>query len=176
MKKIIAFAGSNSSTSINQKLVNFATSQLKNCEINSIKLTPYELPIFSEDVEKSEGYSDSLNDLLLVIKEADAVLMSVNEHNGAVSAFFKNVLDWLSRVEYKFLDGKKVFLMSASPGKRGALSAQEYTAGVLPRFGAAEVTRFTLPSFKENFADNKITNSELAEELASKLSEFEDSL
>ncbi len=176
MKKIIAFAGSNSSTSINHELVLCASEKLQTSEVEIIKLTSYPLVMFGEDVEKEKGYSETLKKLLEKLKEADAILISVNEHNGTVSAFFKNMLDWLSRIEYKFLDGKNIFLMSTSNGKRGALSSQEYTAGVLPRFGAAEITRFTLPSFSENFKEGKIINSELHSELKSKLSQFEASL
>jgi NAD(P)H-dependent FMN reductase len=176
MKKIIAFAGSNSSTSINHELVLCASKKIKNSTIDVIKLTSYPLPMFGEDIEKEEGYTDTLKSLLSTLKNADAILLSVNEHNGTVSAFFKNVLDWLSRIEYKFLGEKKVFLMSTSNGKRGALSSQDYTAGVLPRFGAGEITRFTLPSFSENFKEGKITNSELHSELELKLSQFEASL
>ncbi|HAT65380.1 MAG TPA: NADPH-dependent FMN reductase, partial [Flavobacteriaceae bacterium] len=49
-------------------------------------------------------------------------------------------------------------------------------AGVLPRFGAGEITRFTLPSFSENFKEGKITNTELNSELELKLSQFEASI
>ena len=173
MKKIIAFAGSNSSTSINHKLI-LSVSEKINNKVEVIKLTSYPLPMFGEDIERNEGYSETLKSLLSVFHNADAILISVNEHNGTVSAFFKNVLDWLSRIEYKFLAKKNVFLMSTSNGKRGALSSQEYTAGVLPRFGAGEITRFTLPSFSENFKEGKITNTELNSEL--KLSQFEASI
>ena len=176
MKKIIAFAGSNSSTSINHELVLFASEIIKNNQVEVIKLTSYSLPMFGEDIERKEGYSETLKSLLSVINNADALIVSVNEHNGTVSAFFKNVLDWLSRIEYKFLNGKNIFLMSTSNGRRGALSSQEYTARVLPRFGAEEITRFTLPSFSENFKEGKITNPELNSELELKLSQFEASL
>ncbi|MEZ4858721.1 MAG: NAD(P)H-dependent oxidoreductase [Flavobacteriaceae bacterium] len=176
MKKIIAFAGSNSSTSINHKLVLCVSGKIKNHNVKIIKLTEYPLPMFSEDIEREEGYSEVLKDLLIIFKEADALLISVNEHNGTVSAFFKNVLDWLSRIEYKFLEEKKIFLMSTSNGKRGAISSQEYTAGVLPRFGAGEITRFTLPSFAENFKEGEIVNAELNAALQEKLYHFEASL
>lgn len=153
MKKIIAFAGSNSSTSINHKLVSFVASELGDHDINVLRLTDYPLPIFGEDLEKVEGYPSNLELLLSELKQADAFVISVNEHNGTVSAFFKNVMDWLSRIEYKFLAEKKILLMSVSPGKRGALSAYEYTKGVLPRFGGEVVAGFNFPSFYENFSE-----------------------
>ena len=91
------------------------------------------------------------------ISEADALIISVNEHNGSWSAFFKNIIDWLSRLDRNFLEGKKILLMSTSPGKRGGLSALEYAKSVLPRFGAEIVESFSFPSFYENFSEE--TNS-----------------
>ena len=160
MKKILAFAGSNSSTSINQKLVDYTVSLLQNHTIKQIKLETYSLPVYSEDIEKTEGYPVDLMLLKNEIKEADALVIAVNENNGTVSAFFKNYIDWLSRIEYKFLANIKILLMSTSPGKRGGASALEYTKNVLPRFDGEVVESFSFPSFSENFSveNNTITN------------------
>lgn len=98
MKKILCFAGSNSSKSINHKLVTFSASQIVGQNVEILKLTNYALPIFSEDIEREKGYSINLKMLYNKIKEADALVVSVNEHNGMVSAFFKNTIDWLSRL------------------------------------------------------------------------------
>lgn len=172
MKKILAYAGSNSSTSINQTLVDYATSLLADAEVKHIKLTDYSLPMFGEDIEKEQAYPDSLRELRNEFKWADAILLSVNEHNGTVSAFYKNVMDWLSRLEYKFLENKPVFLMSTSGGKRGARSAREYTERVLPRFDAGEITTFELPSYSDNFENGRIIDGDLDAELKSKLQEW----
>ncbi|MFC7357488.1 NADPH-dependent FMN reductase [Jejudonia soesokkakensis] len=163
MKKILAFSGSNSSTSINEKLVDYTVSLLPKQAVKRIKLTEFPLPIFSEDLEKQEPYPIHLIQLKNEIKEADALLISVNEHNGAVSAFFKNYIDWLSRIEYKFLAGKKILLMSTSPGKRGGASALDYVKNVLPRFDGEIIESFSFPSFSENFSveQNIVTNEVL---------------
>jgi NAD(P)H-dependent FMN reductase len=153
MKKILFFAGSNSSKSINHKLVSFASSQIAGHTVELIKLTDYDLPLFSEDLERERGYSVDLKMLYNKIKGADALVISVNEHNRMVSAYFKNTIDWLSRLDRKFLDGKKILLMSTSNGKLGAASALEYTKNVLPRFGATIVESFSIPSFSENFSE-----------------------
>ena len=176
MKKIIAFAGSNSSTSINHQLVTYASSLVEGAEVKLIKLTDYPLPIFSEDLEKEAGYPDTLAELLNEIRSHDALIISTNEHNGGVSAFFKNALDWLSRIEYKFLEGKKVLCLSASPGRRGGLSALEYTKNVLPRYNGEVVSHMPFPSFGENFSGGKITNDELDKELKNGIKTLLDSL
>ncbi len=163
MKKILFFAGSNSSKSINHKLVSFVSSQVAGHAVELIKLTDYALPLFGEDIEREKGYSVDLKMLYNKIKEADALVISVNEHNGMVSAYFKNALDWLSRLDRNFLEGKNVLLMSTSNGKRGAASALEYTKNVLPRFGATVVESFSIPSYSENFSEetNSISNEVL---------------
>ncbi len=164
MKKVVCFAGSNSSKSINHKLVKLAASQITGPAVEVIKLTDYDLPIFSADLEREKGYPLHLKMLNTKIKEADALIISVNEHNRTVSAYFKNTLDWLSRLEYDFLKEKKILLMSTSPGKRGAASALEYAKYVLPRFGGVIIESFSFPSFFENFDEDSqsISNEILA--------------
>lgn len=157
MKKILAFAGSNSSTSINRKLLEFAISKITAHEVQLIQLTDYPLPLFSEDLERAQGYSVDLSLLRNEIMDADALIIAVNEHNGTVSAFFKNTLDWLSRIEHQFLAGKKILVMSTSRGKRGAASALEYTKGILPRFGGEVIESFSFPAYAENFSEEKCT-------------------
>lgn len=160
MKKILCFAGSNSSSSLNHKLIRFAASQISGHLVSILKLTDFELPLFSEDLERENGYSVNLRMLHNKIKEADGLVISVNEHNRTVSAYFKNTLDWLSRLDYQFLEGKKILLMSTSNGKRGAASALEYAKMVLTRFGGIVVESFSFPSFSENFSEesNSISN------------------
>jgi len=156
---MLFFAGSNSSKSINHKLVTFASSQVAGHKVEVIKLTDYDLPLFGEDIESEKGYSTDLKMLYNKIKEADALVISVNEHNGMVSAYFKNTIDWLSRLDRNFLQEKKVLLMSTSNGKRGAASALEYAKNILPRFGATIVESFSFPSYSENFSEENNTIS-----------------
>tara|TARA_B100000929_G_C15420815_1_gene391293 strand:- start:90 stop:626 length:537 start_codon:yes stop_codon:yes gene_type:complete len=161
MKKILAFAGSNSSTSINQKLLDHVIDRVQAHEIKEIKLTDYPLPIFSEDIEKNQGYPVNATILKNLIAESDALIIAVNEHNGGPSAFFKNTIDWLSRVNRNFLETKKILLISTSPGKGGAKRSLEYAKNIFGRFGGDVVESFSLPSFKDNFQDGKLTNEVL---------------
>ncbi len=163
MKKILAFAGSNSSNSINHKLVEFVASEILEHETKVIKLLNYPMPVYSEDEEKQNGFSGMTMGLKQEISESDALIISVNEHNGSWSVFFKNVIDWLSRLDRNFLEGKKILLMSTSPGQRGGLSSLEYAKSVLPRFGGEIVESFSFPSFYTNFSvdTNTVTDETL---------------
>ena len=164
MAKILAFAGSNSSTSINYELVRFTTSLVENHDVQLINMVNLPFPMYSEDYEKKNGYSNSLIELKNDIGNANGIILSVNEHNGNPSAFFKNVFDWLSRIERDFLKNTKVLLMATSPGRGGGKNSLKIVNEILPRFGAEVVESFSLPSFSHNFdiAKGGITDPELS--------------
>lgn len=150
MKKILAFAGSNSPTSINYQLILNVTGRITEHEVEVLKLSDVEFPMFSI-VREKEGIPERVQWLYDKIQEVPALIISVNENNRTVSAFFKNIIDWLSRRDRKFLKDKKILLMSTSPGHKGAAAALEYCKMVLPRFGGTVIESFSLPSFNENF-------------------------
>ncbi len=58
---ILAFAGSNSSTSINRELVKFALKSYTEESIDLIDLNDYAMPIFSVDLEKMVTQMKSTN-------------------------------------------------------------------------------------------------------------------
>lgn len=152
MAKIIAFAGSNSSTSINFQLVKHTCDQVEDHEIQLLNMANFPFPMYSTDLEKEKGYSNSLIELRDDIRESQGLILSVNEHNSNPSAFFKNMLDWLSRVDLKFLNNTKVLLMSTSPGKRGGISSLGIIEQLLPRFGAEILATFSLPGYNASFS------------------------
>jgi len=162
MASILALAGSNSSTSVNFKLVKYTTSLINDHDVELLNMASITFPMYSEDREKQLGFPEALVKLKEKIEKADALIISVNEHNSGPSAYFKNVLDWLSRAERSYLENTQVFLMSASPGKRGAISAKEYVLNALPRVGGTVVATFSLPSFYTNFSEEQgILDTEL---------------
>lgn len=177
MAKILAFAGSNSSTSINYQLIKYTAGLIENHDLRLLDLSNYPFAMFNEDLEKKEGYTNSLVELRDEIKNAHGLIISVNEHNGNLSAYFKNVLDWLSRLERQFMDETKLLLLSTSPGGRGAIGALEIAHKLLPRFGAEITASFSLPSFHKNFNENEgIIDSDLSKEYHSALKAFTNSL
>ena len=158
MKKILAFAGSNSSTSINHQFLTHIANWIQGHEMKIIRLTEFEIPMFSVDLQKERGFPVDVQVIKNLIDEHDALIISVNEHNRNVSAFFKNLIDWLSRIDRNFLAEKKILLISTSNGVRGAAAALDYTKEILPRFGGQVIESFSFPSFKDNFEDDKVLN------------------
>lgn len=173
MAAILAFAGSNSSTSMNFKLVKHTASLVVDHSVQVLNMANLPFPMYSEDYEKENGFSNSLVEIKNYIQKSEGLIISVNEHNGNPSAYFKNFLDWLSRLDKNFLEGKRILLMSTSPGGRGGIGAHEVIKNLLPRFGASTITSFSLPTFSKNFEEGKgITDSGLAEAHEKALSDF----
>jgi len=171
--KILAFAGSTSSTSRNRELVKYVLKSFKDDEINLIDLNDYEMPIFSVDREK-KGYPEEAKKFLKNIEECDAIICSLAEHNKIYSAAFKNIYDWASRIEVKVWQGKPMFLMATSPGGFGGGNVLEHAKKFFPGFGADIKETFSLQKFDENFDLEKgeISNKKLAKELQEKIDDF----
>ncbi len=98
--KIFAFAGSNSSTSINKQLVKFVLKSFEGHEINLIDLNDYNMPVFSVDLEKN-GFPQEAQLFLDHIASSDIIICSLAENNRSYSVAFKNVFDWASRINVK---------------------------------------------------------------------------
>ncbi len=173
MASILAFAGSNSSMSINFKLVKHTASFIVKHEILVLNMADFSLSMYSEDEEKNSGFPKPLVGFKEDIQKVSGLIISVNEHNSNPSAFFKNLIDWLSRLDKNVFAGKKVLLMSTSPGKRGAIGAHEVAGKVLTRFGAEIVATFSLPSFQVNFdEENGIIDAELSKSFQTAITDF----
>jgi chromate reductase len=165
--KIIAFAGSPSTKSINKKLATYATTLFKNAQAEILDLNDYEMPLFSVDKEVVIGQHSLAQAFLDKIATADLLVVSLAENNGNYSAAFKNTLDWCSRINGKLFQGKPMLLMATSPGARGGASVLEIAKNNFPRFNTEIKAVFSLPSFNDNFDVEKgeISNLELRNEL-----------
>ena len=103
---IVALGTSTSKNSINQKLVTYAAGELGDHQVRILDLNDYEMPIYSFDRQQA-GFPEQAQAFLEEIKAADGVVISLAEHNLNFTTAFKNVLDWVSRIDMQFLLGKK---------------------------------------------------------------------
>lgn len=172
MKKILAFAGSTSSTSINKKLATFAAENLENTSFDIIDLRDFRLPIFSEDEEK-KGFPEDAKRFSSLLDNYDGFILSLAEHNGSYTVAFKNIFDWSSRLESTVFRDKPLLLMATSPGERGGQSVLEAGSERFSRMGAKELISFSFPSFYDNFKEGKIIDEELFNSLKAKVNNFE---
>lgn len=176
MKKIIAFAGSNSKESINKKLVMYASRLVSGIHVDVLDLNDFELPLFGVDLERENGIPENAHKFLNLIKSSDGIIISLAEHNGAYTAVFKNLFDWISRIESKTFYNKPMLLMATSPGGRGGSSVLQIAKDRFPYHEASIIEVFSLPFFENNFSEGKITNDDLDEQLKNAVKQFEKSL
>jgi len=160
MKKILAFAGSNHSLSINHQLVEFTASLIEAAEVRVLDIRSWEVPMYSIDMDPDQT-PDKISELISLIKNHDGYIIASPEHNGGTPAFLKNIIDWLSRRGEKVFDEKPVLLMSTSPGQGGGATNLKYLIHSLPYQGARIAASYSLPSFNNNFKDGSITGEPL---------------
>ena len=172
MENILAFAGSNSSESINKQLAIYASSLMGESKSTILDLNDYPLPLFGIDLEKEHGIPENAHKFLDLIKSTNGIILSLAEHNGAYSAVFKNLFDWMSRIDGKLWNNKPMLLMATSPGGRGGASVLEIAKNRFPFMGGNIVSDFSLPNFGDNFKEGKVVNADLNKELKNKVEVF----
>jgi NAD(P)H-dependent FMN reductase len=176
MKKILAIGGSNSKASINKTLAIHIASQVEGVTVTILDWDNVVLPLFSVDLEAKEGIPEAVVAFKKEIEESDAIVLSLAEHNGMLTAALKNLWDWASRIDQKIWMGKPLFLAATSPGGRGGVSALETTKNIMPHFGGNVIVDFSLPSFYDNFKEGTIADAEKLQELTDKIEVFSKSI
>ena len=172
---IVAFGTSTSQNSINQKLATYVAGELGDHQVRILDLNDYEMPIYSID-RQQQGFPEQAQAFLDEIKAADGIVVSLAEHNLNFSTAFKNVLDWVSRIDMQFLADKKMLVLSTSPGGFGGGNVMEIG---LKYFGFAKgevVAHYSLPSFQDNFQEGVIVNEDIQAIVAEKVAVFLNSL
>jgi chromate reductase len=140
--------------------------------VTILDLNDFELPMYSKHYEEKHGIPENAAFFLDHIKNTDGIVISLAENNGAYSAVFKNLFDWLSRAEAKLFYNKPMLLMATSPGGRGGISVLTMAKERFPIHHVQIVADFSLPNFETNFLNGKIIDNELNSELTQKVEQF----
>ena len=173
MKEIIAFAGSNSKNSINKQLAIYAAHQVEGANVKTLDLNDFDLHLYGIDLEMASGIPADAQRFLDSIRDADGIVLSLAEHNGAYATAFKNAFDWMSRLDGKLWSDVPMFLMATSGGARGGATVLEIAKGRFPYMGGNIAATFSLPSFDQNFSDQGITDSALKNTFDTAVAAFE---
>ena len=155
MRKILAFGASSSKQSINKELASYSASQITGFESITLDLNDFEMPIYSIDKENENGIPEQAYEFKEYIKNADGIIISFAEHNGSYTAAFKNIFDWISRIEKVVWNHKPMFLLSTSLGERGAETVMQTANARISRESPLKTPVFSLPNFDQNFDKEK---------------------
>lgn len=165
--KVVAFAASSSSKSINKELASYAARLTGVDQTEVLDLRDYELPLFSIDKEEELGKPDLARQFLEKIGSADRLIISFAEHNGNYSVAYKNLFDWCTRTNPKVYQNKPTLVLATSPGGRGGKTVLGIAEASLPRFDCDIRATLSVPSFSENFdmEERRIINPEIQTQL-----------
>ena len=176
-KNILVFGASNSQTSINKQFAIYAANQLTGVELNIVDLNDYELPLYSVDLEKTEGIPQNVKAFSQQIALSEGIIISLAEYNGLHTTVFKNLWDWLSRMgSSKIWMNKPMLLLSTSPSKRTTNHVLQVSKKLFPFFGANIIADYYLPSFRHSFVDGEIIKTEYKTQFSKALNQFQEFL
>ncbi len=176
MKKIIAFAGSNHSKSVNQQLIEIVSAYVKTAEVEVLNLRNFEAVMYGLDEEENNGYPESMKRLHKITREADGFIVASPEYNGMIPSVFKNTIDWLSRMGGKVFNEKPVVFLSSSPGPRGGVTALGQLLSTMPYRGAKVVGGHGVGNINEKIEGNELVAGEDKESILKLLKQLEEEL
>jgi NAD(P)H-dependent FMN reductase len=126
--KILAFAGSMRTGSLNKKLIKVAIkgAEATGAQVTYLDLRDLALPLYDGDLEAASGIPAGARKFKDRLIANDGLLISSPEYNSSIPGVLKNAIDWASRPDgaepgLKGFANKVVVLMSASPGALGGL-------------------------------------------------------
>tara|TARA_B100000900_G_scaffold81807_1_gene66011 strand:- start:705 stop:1238 length:534 start_codon:yes stop_codon:yes gene_type:complete len=173
MKQIVAFGASSSKKSINKDLASYAASVIEDANVLILDLNDFEMPIYSIDYENDHGIPEKAFKFKEKLKTADGIIISFAEHNSVYTAAFKNIFDWISRIEKVVWFNKPMFLLSTSDGDRGAKTVLQIAYNRMSFGNPYKIPTFSLPNFKKNFdKNNGILDIDLNDEFQNALKVF----
>lgn len=148
---ILAFGASASATSINASLARFAASLVPRAQVEALDLRDFALPLYSEDLEREIGIPEAARAFFERIGGADGIVVSFAEHNGSYTAAWKNLFDWMSRIDRQVFQGRPAVYLATSPGPGGAGNVLAAAKGSARFFGADLKAAVSVPRFYEAF-------------------------
>src|ERR1700752_2608693 len=98
--KILVFAGSIRTGSLNARLAALVGKELglAEAEVTRISLQDFPLPIYDGDLEAKSGPPDNAVKLKRMLMQHGGVFITSPEYNASLAPLLKNTLDWVSRV------------------------------------------------------------------------------
>ena len=149
---------------------------VNNVDVNVLDLNNFELPLYGIDYEIEHGIPGNAHKFLDLIKSSNGIVLSLAEHNGSYSVAFKNIFDWMSRIESNLWNDKPMLLMTTAPGGRGGMTVMNIAKEKFPFMGGNIVSNFSLPFFAKNFSEGEIIDEEFDNQLKEAVSEFKQAL
>lgn len=167
---ILAIPATPSINGLNRQLLGHAARLLEgglvpDADVEILDINDYEMPIYTPQ-RQEEGMPEVARQLFDKIGAADAVVISFAEYNGSYTSAWKNIHDWISRIDMAIYQGKKVAMFAASPGGRGGAGVLGSATATAEFFGADLVGSLGIGKFFDNFDSEagELTDPDLSEQ------------
>jgi chromate reductase, NAD(P)H dehydrogenase (quinone) len=148
--RILAFAGSTRTNSLNKKLVKIAAMGARDtgAEVTFIDLRDFPMPLYDEDLERQSSLPSTARKIKDLFLSHQGLLISSPEYNSSISGVLKNTIDWVSRqsdgeTPLSCFQDKVAGLMSASPGGLGGLRGLVHVRAILENIGVLVIPNQT---------------------------------
>ncbi len=138
---IFTLAGSNSSVSINQEVAKKLSEKLCCFYYDTRRI---DIPVFNRD----NSFESEILNLYNMMCEYEYIVFVIPEYNGNYSSFFKNIVDELSIKNKFFLENKKVFIISVSPGAKAGVSVRKIAHTSFEYFGATVLGTYGIGEYE----------------------------
>lgn len=175
--KIVCLGGSMEKGSSTMKILNFAASEMKKlgAEVYTADIKNLELPMFSYSYMQKLK-SRAFNELNRNIKDADGFIFASPEYHGAVSAAFKNVIDYLeilSKNEPPYLSLKPVGCIAVGGAENSGFATLNSMISIVHNLrGVASPSSFAAGMVSSNLGSSgKITDDKLIKKIKRLVSE-----
>lgn len=160
--RLLAFAGSTRTQSLNKKLITLAAglARAAGAEVTVLDLREFPMPFYDGDLEAQSGLPERARALKALMMDHQGLLLACPEYNSSISAVLKNAIDWVSRpvpgepgaVAFK---GKWAALLAASPGNLGGMRGLMTVRQVLNTLGVVVLpTQLAVARANDAFGDD----------------------
>ena len=121
--RILAFAASLRSASLNHKLIQLAArlAAREGAEVDLARFREFDMPLYDGDEDTTHGLPEGARKLQQRVEGAGALMIAVPEYNYSIPGPFKNAIDWVSRARPMPWRGRAVYLISTAPSPMGGV-------------------------------------------------------
>lgn len=172
MKTLLAFNGSTRSDSFHGRIIR-ALPALTPDDVRIAEFDLSDVPFYNQDLE-GDRQPAAVVAMRAAVAEADGIIFAAPEYNYSYSALTKNTIDWITRpMGAGALRGKKVMVISVTPGPGAGRKVAATIAEILPFLGNEVISVVNAAAIHEKMdANGRITDDDLTSALRAGLAAF----
>lgn len=119
--RLMMMAASLRKASYNKKLIHLAANLIRDAaeSVDVFEFNDFDIPLYNADIQNELGFPPAVLKFCEHIQQADGLIFSVPEYNFSIPGVFKNLIDWVSRIDSAPWKNQHILLLSASPSLVG---------------------------------------------------------